>query len=202
MAESETGKGQQSRASEADGENRYARLIAHAWADPAFKARLMASPHEALEEFDLGVGPGRELRVVECTSNVDYWVLPVKPADPAPASVPLVQPPAWYQQIVTRAWSDDTFRRRLLAEPRAAAQEFGVKWPAGRDLRVVEDTAELVHFVLPAKPIADGEELSDEMLESVAGGLGTSSTLSSPNTSLNRLSVPSSQIAYTTGVRA
>lgn len=74
-------------------------------------------------------------------------------------------------QIVAKAWQDDKFKNRLLAEPAAVFQEFGVEVPAGVQLRVVENTDQVVHLTLPAEP-REGE-LSDDDLENVAGGFGS-----------------------------
>jgi hypothetical protein len=72
-------------------------------------------------------------------------------------------------QITAKAWSDAAFKERLLADPAAVAKEFGVPLPAGMQIKVVEDSPTLRHFVLPPRPAA--EELSDEQLEHVAGGI-------------------------------
>jgi nitrile hydratase alpha subunit len=68
-----------------------------------------------------------------------------------------------------KVWQDPTFKRRLVADPRAALQEEGVPLPEGKTVRVVEDTAETMHLVLPRK-LAAGE-LTDEQLDHVAGGI-------------------------------
>jgi hypothetical protein len=65
-------------------------------------------------------------------------------------------------QVVGRAWSDEAFKRRLLAEPVTALRERGM------EVRVVENTSTVTHLVLPARP-AEGE-LSEEQLERAAGG--------------------------------
>jgi hypothetical protein len=72
---------------------------------------------------------------------------------------------AW-DQIVARAWADDGFKRRLVADPAAVLKENGLEVPPGVQLRVVEDTASQVHLVLPARPA--GEELSEDDLGRVA----------------------------------
>jgi hypothetical protein len=81
-----------------------------------------------------------------------------------------------YGQVVARAWGDDAFKARLLAEPAPALAEHGIELPPGLEVRVYEDTARLVHLTLPPAP---PDELSDEQLDAVAGGdtAGTSSTL-------------------------
>ena len=72
-----------------------------------------------------------------------------------------------YGRIVARAWQDEAFKGRLLAEPREALAEMGVEVPAGHEVRVVEDTERVTHLVIPP---SSGEELSEEQLDQVAGG--------------------------------
>jgi hypothetical protein len=76
--------------------------------------------------------------------------------------------------IVQRSLQDEDFRRRLLDDPKAAVeQELGKRLPEGVQVRVVEETAETIYLVLPgASPVGEGGELSDEELQSAAGGRG------------------------------
>ena len=70
-------------------------------------------------------------------------------------------------QIVARAWTDPAFKQRLLANPTDALREGGIDVPADTEVRVIEDTEQVRHLVLPPKPTA---ELSDELLDRVAAG--------------------------------
>lgn len=75
------------------------------------------------------------------------------------------------RQIIVRAGTDEAFKRRLLADPAAVLKEEGVEIPAGLELRVVEDTGNVVHLVIPEPPPPPlPDELSDEQLDHVAGG--------------------------------
>ena len=76
-----------------------------------------------------------------------------------------------YAKVVAKAWSDEAFKARLLADPYAALNEAGVEVPAGvtAKVKVVENTSDTVHLVLPPPP-PEGE-LTDEDLDKVAGGL-------------------------------
>jgi hypothetical protein len=71
-------------------------------------------------------------------------------------------------QLIARCWSDENFKREFLADPLATlkAERADLELPADACLKVVQDTEHIIHFVLPARPT----ELSDEQLESVAGG--------------------------------
>jgi hypothetical protein len=68
--------------------------------------------------------------------------------------------------LVAKAWSDDDLKQRLIAEPAAVLEEHGIEVPLGVELRVVEDTDDICHLVLPASPSGD---LIDEDLTSSIG---------------------------------
>ena len=59
----------------------WGQVVARAWADPAFKQRLLANPADALREEGIEVPPGIELRIVEDTEQVRHLALPPKPAE-------------------------------------------------------------------------------------------------------------------------
>ena len=73
-----------------------------------------------------------------------------------------------YGKLVAKAWSDDAFKAKLLSDPVAAFAEAGVPIPAGKTVKVVENTEVNLYLVLPPAP---EEELTEEALEQVAGGL-------------------------------
>jgi len=58
---------------------KWSKVVAEAWADDAFKRRLMKNPASALKKFGIDVPQGLELRVVENTDKVRYITLPPKP---------------------------------------------------------------------------------------------------------------------------
>ena len=75
--------------------------------------------------------------------------------------------------IIGKALKDDGYREELLANPKnAIQQEFGKELPLGLEVRVVEESANVVYLVLPPKPVV---ELSDTDLEAVAGGVAVAS---------------------------
>ncbi|HEY7068009.1 MAG TPA: NHLP leader peptide family RiPP precursor [Chloroflexota bacterium] len=74
-----------------------------------------------------------------------------------------------YGQVVARAWRDDAFKQRLMSDPKNALKEHGIQVGDHTEVRVVENTKNVVHVVLPPKPGA----LSDEQLDQVAGGQGS-----------------------------
>jgi nitrile hydratase alpha subunit len=73
-----------------------------------------------------------------------------------------------WSQVVAKAWADDKFKQRLLANPAAMLKENGVAVPAHVQVIVVENTDKVVHLTLPAKPSG---EISEADLAKVAGGI-------------------------------
>ena len=58
----------------------HGRIVARAWRDPAFKARLLADPHAALKEAGVTVRDGVTVKVVENTDSHFHLLLPPKPS--------------------------------------------------------------------------------------------------------------------------
>lgn len=74
------------------------------------------------------------------------------------------------QEIIERAWEDETFRQALIEDPKGTiAAEYGTRFPDDVDLEVVEETPTKAYFVIPVNPAAT-VELSESELELVAGG--------------------------------
>jgi hypothetical protein len=81
-------------------------------------------------------------------------------------------------QLIEKAWKDDAFRQALLTDPQGAVEtELGGKLPGGRQVKVVEESADTFYLVLPANPDrAPAGQLTDQQLEAVAGGGWTGET--------------------------
>lgn len=72
-------------------------------------------------------------------------------------------------QIIARAMVDSAYRQALLADPRVILEkEIGLSLPETLRVIVHEETSSSWHIVLPAPAT---NELSDESLDQVAGGL-------------------------------
>jgi nitrile hydratase len=129
-----------------------ARVVARAWADPAYKARLLAEPNAAIKE--LGIEPGAyRLVVLENTPRVHNLVVCTL-CSCYPRGV-LGLPPDWYK---SRA-----YRSRAVREPRAVLREFGTEIPENVEVRVHDSTADMRYLVLPERP-AGSEALSESAL--------------------------------------
>jgi hypothetical protein len=71
--------------------------------------------------------------------------------------------------VIAKALADPAFRAALLKDPKSAVEQAtGVKVPPGVSIKVVEDTASVVHLVLP--PASASRSLSEAQLAQVAGG--------------------------------
>ncbi|MEM7592906.1 MAG: NHLP leader peptide family RiPP precursor [Cyanobacteria bacterium P01_A01_bin.83] len=74
--------------------------------------------------------------------------------------------------LISKAWGDESFKQELMNNPRAVyEQELGRKAPENQKIQVLEETPGTTYLVIPQKP-ETSEELSEEALESVAGGGG------------------------------
>jgi hypothetical protein len=73
-----------------------------------------------------------------------------------------------WELLVADAWADAGLKKRLLENPTAVLKERGIDVPQGCQVKILEDSDKVEHFVLPTKP-AEGE-LSEQELSSVAGG--------------------------------
>ena len=71
-------------------------------------------------------------------------------------------------ELISRAWSDEAFKARLLADTMAELKANGITVPEGVTVKAVENTDKVFHLFIPPKPVA--RELSDEDLDKVAGG--------------------------------
>jgi nitrile hydratase len=120
---------------------RGAKVVARAWVDPAYKARLLADGSAAATELGLEVGP-LKLIVVENTPRV-HNVIVCTLCSCYPRML-LGIPPEWYKSR--------EYRSRAVREPRAVLAEFGTQLPADVEIRVHDSTADMRYMVLPLRP--------------------------------------------------
>jgi nitrile hydratase subunit alpha len=119
-----------------------AKVVARAWVDPAFKARLLADCRAALAEMEIDIGQLAEFKVVENTAET-HNVIVCTLCSCYPKLL-LGIPPAWYKNLA--------YRSRTVVDPRGVLAEFGVNIPKSQEVRVHDSTADLRYIVLPARP--------------------------------------------------
>jgi len=118
-----------------------ARVVAKAWADPVFKARLLADGNAGVGELGLEV-PGLKLVVLENTPKLHHMIVcTLCSCYPRPI---LGLPPLWYKSR--------EYRSRAVREPRSVLAEFGTELPDSVEVRVVDSTADCRFLVLPVRP--------------------------------------------------
>ncbi|HEX9790456.1 MAG TPA: nitrile hydratase subunit alpha [Kiloniellales bacterium] len=130
-----------------------ARVVARAWTDPAYKARLLSDASDAIAEFGFTGRQGEDMVVLENTAKVhNLTVCTLCSCYPWPV---LGLPPVWYKSA--------PYRSRAVRDPRAVLREFGLELPEDVEIRVWDSTAELRYLVLPERP-AGTEQLGEEAL--------------------------------------
>jgi len=119
-----------------------ARVVARAWADPAYRARLLADATRAIAEFGFAGPQGEHMVAVENGPRVhNVVVCTLCSCYPWPV---LGIPPVWYKS--------PPYRARVVREPRAVLAEFGLELPDDVEIRVWDSSAELRYIVLPMRP--------------------------------------------------
>lgn len=116
-----------------------AKVVAHAWTDPEFKARLLADAPRAIAQL------GFESHALEVLENTDtiHNVVVCTLCSCYPWSI-LGLPPAWYK--------DNPYRARVVREPREVLAEMGCELPEDIEIRVWDSSAEKRYLVLPLRP--------------------------------------------------
>ena len=119
-----------------------ARVVARAWVDAEYRARLLEHGSAAIAELGYGGQEGETMVVVENTPQVhNVIVCTLCSCYPWPV---LGLPPVWYKSA--------PYRARVVAEPRAVLAEFGLELPEDVEIRVWDSTAEVRYLVLPMRP--------------------------------------------------
>jgi nitrile hydratase len=134
-----------------------ARVVAKAWVDADFRARLLADGTTAIGALGFGGRSGNHLVALENTPSVHNMVVCTL-CSCYPWAV-LGLPPLWYKSA--------PYRSRAVAEPRAVLREFGVALPADTEVLVWDSTAELRYLVIPQRPAGTDGWSEDQLAEIV-----------------------------------
>jgi nitrile hydratase len=134
-----------------------ARIVARAWVDPAYMARLLADTPRAIAELQLPLGmagaEGEHMAAVANEPSVHNLIIcTLCSCYPWPV---LGLPPYWYK--------DPVFRARGVREPRAVLREFGVPIADETEVKVWDSSAQIRWFVVPERP-ARTEGFTEEQL--------------------------------------
>jgi nitrile hydratase len=119
-----------------------ARVVAKAWTDPAFRARLVEDATAAIASLGFVGRQGEHMVAVENTpAEHNMVVCTLCSCYPWPV---LGLPPVWYKSA--------PYRSRAVIDPRGVLAEFGVTLPAETRIRVWDSTAEVRYLVIPMRP--------------------------------------------------
>ena len=133
-----------------------AKVVARAWVDPAFKARLLADAKAAVAELGVDIGSFSTLVAIENSERV-HNVVVCTLCSCYPRTL-LGLPPDWYKSL--------HYRSRAVVDPRGVLQEFGLALSPDVEVRVYDSTADMRYLVIPARPPGT-EHLSEEELASL-----------------------------------
>ncbi len=135
------------------GPMRGAKLVARAWSDPDFKARLLENASEAAKELGVQGFVGENVKALENTAGV-HNVVCCTLCSCYPWAV-LGLPPTWYKS--------PEYRSRIVREPRRVLSEFGLDLPESKEIRVWDSSSDMRYMVVPERP-AGTDGLSEEQL--------------------------------------
>src|SRR5262245_45384930 len=122
-----------------------ARMVARAWTDPSFRARMLADGRAAAKEMGFELPEHhRQLVVLENTPDVHNVI--VCTLCSCTAYTIIGAAPDWYKDI--------DYRARVVRESRTVLREMGLNLPASTEIRVWDTTADHRYMVLPVQPSA------------------------------------------------
>ncbi|WP_032389305.1 nitrile hydratase subunit alpha [Rhodococcoides fascians] len=135
-----------------------AKVIAKAWSDPEFKARLVEDASEACKELGIGGTQGEHMVALEDTAEVHHAVVcTLCSCYPWPI---LGLPPNWYK--------DPQYRARMVREPRKVlSEDFGYTVPETTEIRVWDSSSEIRYWVLPPRPAGTDGWSQEQLAELV-----------------------------------
>jgi nitrile hydratase len=133
-----------------------AKVVARAWVDPAYRERLVSNGGQAVRELGFDYPASTPLAVLENRPGVHNAVVCTL-CSCYPWAV-LGLPPVWYKSA--------PYRSRMVSEPRAVLEEFGLRLPAEVAVNVWDSSSDLRYMVLPERP--EGTEgWSEEQLAAI-----------------------------------
>ena len=130
-----------------------ARVVARSWVDAEFRKRLFDNATLAIEDMGVLGAQASDVVAVENTDTV-HNVVVCTLCSCYPWTL-LGIPPSWYKS--------HAYRSRVVREPRAVLEEFGVGLAEGVEVRVWDSTAEIRYLVVPQRPHGT-ENMSEEQL--------------------------------------
>lgn len=119
-----------------------AKVVAKAWVDPAYRARLMQDATAAIAELGFTGLQSEQMVALENSDTVHNLVVCTL-CSCYPLAV-LGLPPVWYKSA--------PYRSRAVMDPRGVLKDFGYSLPADKEIKVWDSTAEIRYLVVPQRP--------------------------------------------------
>jgi nitrile hydratase subunit alpha len=119
-----------------------AKVVARAWVDAGYRERLLRNGSEAARELGFDYPASTQLAVIENKPGVHNAIVCTL-CSCYPWAV-LGLPPVWYKSA--------PYRSRMVSEPRAVLEEFGLRLPADAAVNVWDSSSDLRYMVLPERP--------------------------------------------------
>lgn len=149
------------------------RVIAKAWSDAAFKARLIAEPVSALAQLDIAIPPGITIVARENTDSALHLVTCARPLALPASALPDIRdfaeiyrdPRLWFLNWLGR---DPVATGRMLADPLGELTKIGVHPPEGLSMSLLVNTPALIHLILP--PLPPKEHCTPRLFERLSAG--------------------------------
>ncbi len=134
-----------------------ARIVAKAWLDSEFRARLLNNAKSTLRELGFALNRTPKLVMLEDTDSVRNIIVCTL-CSCYPYEL-LGNPPWWYKH--------DSYKQEIVTSPRKKLKEaFGLTVPESVEVRVYDSTSDIRYMVIPRRP--DGTEgLGEEQLTSL-----------------------------------
>jgi nitrile hydratase len=145
-----------------------ARIVARAWVDPGFAARLLADANAAIREVGLSMAGGLQEQRLKVVANTEQQHNVVVCTLCSCYPIALLGPsPSWYKS--------EAYRSRVVRDPRGVLAELGLQLPAGTSIGVWDASAESRYMVLPRRPEDTGSLSEAELAALVTrkGLIGT-----------------------------
>lgn len=131
-----------------------AKVVARAWTDPEYKARLLDDGTAAVAELGFKGPQGEHIVVVENTPTVhNVVVCTLCSCYPWPL---LGLPPSWYK--------DPAYRARMVREPRTVLAEMGLEVGEDVEVQVWDSSSEVRYFVLPERPAGSDDRTEEQLV--------------------------------------
>jgi nitrile hydratase len=131
-----------------------AKVVARAWTDPEYKARLLDNGTAAVAELGFKGPQGEHIVVVENTPTVhNVVVCTLCSCYPWPL---LGLPPSWYK--------DPAYRARIVREPRTVLAEMGLEVGDDVEIQVWDSSSEVRYFVLPERPASTDDRTEEQLV--------------------------------------